>query len=151
MNLIETIINKTYHDSIKSTPLELHLNKKPTRVWKKYINLSNIDLFEYDAKIMLAKENIKKRAKKRKDKNDERKKNMFITFKIDDLVYLKANNVSNLEKKVIDKFFNIYIGPFKIKKIVYDYTYILVDPNTNMEKGLYSINDLKPYKKGMLQ
>ena len=151
VNLIETIINETYHDSIGCTPLELHLNKKPTRIWEKYLNFGKIELINYETKIMLAKDRIQKRAKKRKNKNDEKKKNLFITFKENDLVYLKANNVSNLEKKVIDKFFSIYIGPFRVKKIVYDYTYILVDPITNIEKGLYNINDLKPYKKDTLE
>lgn len=38
MDLIETCLNQTYHDTIEVTPYILQFRKKPEHIWKKYID-----------------------------------------------------------------------------------------------------------------
>ena len=66
---ITKIMNETHHDTTGYTPIEIHFNKKPTRVWEKYLKIQNNDVIPYERRLFLARErmhgNIKSRAEKR--------------------------------------------------------------------------------------
>ena len=40
LDVIQKIINETHHETTGFTPIELHLNTKPTRVWEKWIRFT---------------------------------------------------------------------------------------------------------------
>ena len=61
---------------------------------------------------------------------------------------LRANNVSDNEKKEIAKFFSKYEGPYKIKRPVGEVTYILENQN-HEERGQFHTQDLLRYKRRM--
>ena len=62
--IIMNIINETHHEVTEFTPLEIHLNKKPTRFWEKFIKVENFDKNAYEHKLFLTKERILKKGKK---------------------------------------------------------------------------------------
>lgn len=96
------------------TPIELHLNVKPERLWKRWLHTEKVDL-GYDQKNVFARENISRKAAKRRARfNQERK---FKYFEVGNRVLLKANNVSDFENGNIAKVFSVYEGPYIIKKI----------------------------------
>ena len=37
INIIESCMNKTYHETTQFTPIEIHLNKKPKRAWENWL------------------------------------------------------------------------------------------------------------------
>ena len=55
---IMKIRNETHHDTTGDTPLELHFNKKPTRVWEKYMKVQNTDNTPYERRLFLARERV---------------------------------------------------------------------------------------------
>ena len=97
----------------------------------------------------VAQKNSKKdwiRAKKRA--NDQINKNRSETkFKVGDHVTLRARNQSDALKGKISKFYSIFYGPFKIKKCLGDYSYILDDLDNQEKTGKYNIKDLQKYYK----
>ena len=96
-------------------------------------------------KIELAAERMKKRGASRKKIHDERHQELFRKFEVGEEVLLRANNVSDNEKKEIAKFFSKYEGPYKIKRLVGEATYILENEN-HEERGQFHTHDL-PYKR----
>ena len=100
--MIQEIINETYHDTTEFTPYELHWNKKPNKMWAKwYQHEDKKSEMSYEEKINVARENIKKKGEKRKKEFDNKNKNQFLILNEGDEVLLKANNISNNEKKEI--------------------------------------------------
>ena len=65
---IAKIMNETHHDTTGYTPIELHFNKKPTRVWEKYLKIHNNDDIPYERRLFLARERM------HRCKNESRKK-----------------------------------------------------------------------------
>lgn len=73
----------------------------------------------------------------RSDRNDE--------LKINDLVLLRENPVSNAAEKIIYKFCPLFSGPYKISANPYPNCYTLTDCHTGVVKGNYNIANLKLY------
>ena len=92
---ITTIMNETYHDTTGYTPLELHFNKKPTRIWERYIKIQNNDDVPYERKLFLAREKMHGSLKKRANKKN--KNRVHKTYEIGEKILLKALHVSNSE------------------------------------------------------
>ena len=114
VQIIQNIINEIHSEATGFTPIELQLNKKPTRFWKNYLstNNENNDL-KYEEKLFLAKERIRK---KREDSNNKANEGRtIIKFNVGDKVLLKANNLSNNENNEFAKFMNLYVGPKRAK------------------------------------
>ncbi|XP_043472740.1 uncharacterized protein LOC122505295 [Leptopilina heterotoma] len=144
VKIIEDCINETHHEITEFTPVELYLKKKPKRVWEKWLNLPLIpEDLDYERKLELAYDNICKKGKKRADKFNISHK--LSEFKVGDQVLLKLLNKSDKENKIIAKFLQVYEGPYEIKKVVKKGTYILWDPKSKIEKGMYHSQDLKKY------
>ena len=58
---------------------------------------------------------------------------------------VKALRVSNSNQNKIAKFFDIYEGPYKVKKKYGPTTYLLEDINTGIERGKFHVNNMKKY------
>ena len=96
VELIQNIINQTYHSTTEFCPVEIFLNQSPDRMWKKYINsnvLNNNRIMPYEEKLYIAKENVKRNRKRANDlinKNTE-----IVKYKEGDLVTVRAKNQSD--------------------------------------------------------
>lgn len=145
---IQTCLNETTHETTEFTPVELHLNKKPERLWKKWIQ-SDTDTNEisHTEKLCLARERIIHKGRQRKQRHDQQKK--FSEFNEGEEVLVIANNISNNENRQIAKFFSIYEGPYEIHRKVGEATYLLTHRNKK-ERGRFHISKLKPYRRGNL-
>ena len=60
---------------------------------------------------------------------------------------MKAINESALKKKLLKKILQIYVASYEIKKQVRPGTYILWNPESKEERGMFHSQDLKIYKK----
>ena len=139
-------MNETYHETTEFTPIELQLNRKPKRDWENWLNFPpNNSKMNYERIIELARENISRKGKNRASKFNEA--HLLITLKEGDYVLVKAINESDPKRKILKKFLQIYEGPYESKKQVRPGTYILWNPESKEEKGMFHSQDLKIYKK----
>ena len=146
IKIIGSCINETYHETTEFTPIELHLNKKPKRAWENWLNFPrNNSKMNYKRKIELARENIFRKGKNRASKFNEAHR--LITLKERDNVLVKAIIESDPKKEILKKVLKIYEGPCEIKKQVRLGTYILWNPESKEERGIFHTQDLKIYKK----
>ena len=146
IKIIESCINETYHETTEFTPIDLHLNKKPKRAWENWLNFpQKSSKMNYGRKIELAKENISRKGKNRASRFNEAHR--LAVLKEGDRVLVKAINESDPKKKVLKKFLQIYEGPYEIKKQVRPGTFILWNPESKEERGMFHAQDLKIYKK----
>ena len=98
------------------TPIELHLNTKPTRVWEKWICVPLVKEATREQKILLVRDRSHRTLKNRaRRKNKDRK---HFRFNENDLVLVKAQNQSNASDKKIAKFFHVYEEPYIVKRKV---------------------------------
>ena len=68
-------------------------------------------------------------------------------FNEGDTVLVKALNVSDVAERRIAKFFHVYEEPYIIKEKIGPDTYMLIDLETNRERGKFHVHNLKPYYK----
>lgn len=125
------------------TPLELHTNKKPERLWEKWINIQDDGEKSHERKIFLAQENIRRKAEKRKQRADINL--VHLQLKEGEEVLIKANNVSDSLNKIA-KFFEIYEGPYQVTKKIGEATYLLHAAN-GKERGRFHVSLLKRYRR----
>ena len=85
------IINETHHDTTGYTPLELHFNKKPTRVWEKYLKTENTDDTPYKRRLFLARERMHGQVQTRADKKNRNR--VHKEYEIGEKILLKSLNV----------------------------------------------------------
>ena len=144
LKLVESCINQTYHETIETTPYEAQWGRKPERDWTRYIeremipesqpiNYQNIYL------------RIKEKGKKRTDQINA--SNKITKFQTGNQVLLRTYPISDLNKKVIGKFCNMFEGPYKIVKELGTATYQLEDarqPPGRIRRN-FNIRQLKPY------
>ena len=89
----------------------------------------------------MAKENISKKGLKRAAKFN--KDHRLTALKEDDIVLVKAINESDPKRKILKKFLQIYEGPYQIKKQIRPGTFILWNPVSKEERGMFHSQDLK--------
>lgn len=142
IRIIESCINEVTHDSTGFTPHEIQLQEKPMRFWKEWIIPKENEL-THNAKLCLVDRNIRKHGKRRADRFNRSHK--MTNFNIGDLVLVKALNVSDTVNKKMAKFFDLYEGPYKIKRQIGEATYILETKDTEIERGRFHVNMFKPY------
>uniref|UniRef100_A0ABD2X093 RNA-directed DNA polymerase n=1 Tax=Trichogramma kaykai TaxID=54128 RepID=A0ABD2X093_9HYME len=142
---IQDIMNETHHETTEFTPLELHLNKKPERIWDRLLGVPPInDAIPVERKDQLAYDRIKNKRSRRADKVNEKRGNCD-KFLMGDKVLIKCKNSSDQENKILAKFMQIYEGPYIIKSILGENTYLLEDSNSRV-KGQFHVNDLIRYR-----
>lgn len=148
IDIIHTCINEVIHDSTEMTPMELHFNIKPGRIWRKWIKFDRLDNTSREEKICLVQENLTRKAIKREGRFNEKHK--FTEFKLYEKVRIKANNVSDGEIKNIEKFFAIFEGPYIVKQRIGLSTYLLQNKD-GIERGTFNVQLLKKYLRRQLQ
>ena len=109
-------------ETIETTPFEAQWGKKPERDWIKYIDR---DMIPPDQPINY--HNIYLRIKEKGEKRTDKLSNThhITRFHIGDQVLLRAYPMSDLYKKIIGKFCNIFEGPYKVIKEIGTATYQL--------------------------
>lgn len=140
---IEWTLNNVRHESTHFTPSELFLKQIRHNPLSPLIQFPTSDLPDYSKKLILANEVQMTKAEARKKRHDQKIKSS--PFKLDDLVLVKTHKLSNQIEKKINKFFQLYEGPYKIKKIKSVNAYVLVHPDDDTPKGTYNIIHLKHY------
>ena len=140
--MIQKIINETYHETTGFTPIELHLNTRPTRVWEKWLSVPPVSDVTHERKIFLVRDRAHHKLKTRAKRENQNKKHF--TFQDNDLVLIKALPQSDAGDKKIAKFFHVYGGPYAIKQKINADTYLIIDKH-GKERGKFHISNLKPY------
>ena len=117
INTIECCINEVYHETIEVTPYEAHHGRKPSRVWEKFIK-ENCDTKEET----VDSHQIFVRIKRKRERHAKRvnEANKMTRFQVGDLVLVRTHYQSDAMQRRIEKFCELYTGPFKIKDIVGD-------------------------------
>ena len=93
----------------------------------------------------MAEDNISRKGKNRASKFNEA--HHLTSLREGDHVLVKAINESDPKRKILNKFLQIYEGPYEIKKQDRPGTYILCNPESKEERGMFHTQDLKIYKK----
>ena len=139
---IEACINEVYHETIEITPHEAHLGKRPTRAWGKCLDKEVIDIKgSFNSNIFVK---IKEKREKHAKRSNESKK--ITKFATGDKVLIRTYYQSDGTLKKIDKFFELFSGPYKVNRILGDATYELVDcDNNNKVRGKFNIWQIKKY------
>ena len=139
---IESCINETYHETIEITSYEAQLGRKPTRVWDRYINKEITGDCRTDSQQIFVKMKMK-----RENRANKMNENIKTTkFKVGDLVLIRTYCQSDTIQRKINKFCELYSGPYKVKQILGEATYTLVkwsDEQKFREK--FNIRQLKRY------
>lgn len=142
VKIIEKIINEIHHETTELTPIELHKGIKPERFWQKYFSLQN-EQKSREKLLFLAKERIANKRYSRNSKINSTRK--LLEFSVGDLVLLKSAPISSSVDNTIACFFDIYEGPYTITKKFGITSYMLKYIDSEKERGMFHVNDLKPY------
>lgn len=67
------------------------------------------------------------------------------TFHTGQLILLVSNKISSALNAESKKFFSLYEGPFRIKKVLHNDTFVLENPNSLEERGIFNISHIKPF------
>ena len=140
--IITNILNETCHSTTEFTPMEIQLNKKPTRFWEKYIDIKSLDKYSYERKIFLTEKRIKTKTEKQNSKIN--KKHINIEYNIGDMVMVKTLNVSDATNKIFSKFLDVFEGPYVISD-KFNATYSLTNPTNNKFRGKFHCSLIKKY------
>lgn len=143
----ERCMNDTRNSTIEVTPTEAHFGHKPERIWHKW--LSNEDAVEAENdEILLTKirEHIAKKGEKRRLREERKHKGRIEKFEVGDLVLIRTDPVSNKERKIFKAFLPIYEGPYGIKESKGSFTFLLIHPITEEERGVFHVSKLKRYQ-----
>lgn len=140
---IEMWINCCVHESTGVAPIQLQEGIHPEEYIRKIIEFPENGNSQPKITIQLVKDRLLGKAEKRQAKHNKRSK--FSKFEVEDIVWVKANQLSSSEDKEIKKLFLIYEGPFKISAKKGDNAYELQDTKTGETKGIFNITKLKPY------
>ena len=146
VDAIQNCLNETCHETTQLTPVELHLNKAPKRIWKNYLQAHETLNQEigHEQKISLARERIhRKRARIAKKIND--KICTPIKYNIGDEVLVLANNVSSAEDNTMSKFFDLFEGPYRVNKRCGIATYEVKYIENESIRGPFHASHIKPY------
>ena len=118
---IDSCINETYHDTIELTPYDAQFGRRPARIWEKYLNPEVHEHRITDNHQIFVKMKMK-REKHAKKMNED---NKITKFKTGNLVLVRTHCQSDAMQKKIDKFCELYCGPYKVKQVLGEATYIL--------------------------
>lgn len=135
----EKWLNNVEHLITKQTPENLHFGNNMSEVRASFHlpQPDSVKIIESEAN-----ENIKKAIQKRMQKYKKHQQ-LVQTFQINDLVWLKNNQISSAENQQIKKFFPLYVGPFRIKKVIHSDTFLLEHLHTKKERGIFNLEHIK--------
>ena len=141
---IENLMNITTHYSTRFPPKFLHYGLPVEDDIQKIIKYPSSENQKRNHVLTLAKENLLKNFRKRKN---QQKSITKIKLNVGDLVLLRVRHLSNALDKTTRKFFHLFEGPYKISKMLNNSnSFVLVEVNNeNVEKGIYNQKNLRKY------
>lgn len=144
VEFIQNVLNDTFHSTIGFTPSELHLGRKPSRFWDSWISRPARVELSVEDKLQLALGSLVKN----RDKwlNIVNTDLIPVQYNINDYVLLKQYNVSDADASITSKFLSIFVGPFRVSRLILDCTYVL-EYEDGSERGTFHGSLLRPYHK----
>lgn len=140
---IEETLNVTVHQSTGFAPLELHFGQSVQDKIHKFVKFPEAQVPSHQYIITLARENLMKNFKKRKKQQRSVSK---VKLELKDLVLLRVRHLSNALDKVIQKFFHLFEGPYRIIQKIGENAFVLADPEDESKKiGTYNRLNLRKY------
>lgn len=137
-----TWLNLMRNDTTGFAPYQLHTGRQPPSLLHELIVYPGEAADEStETWNELAHRNLQVKAAER----SRRAKKKNVSFAQGDFVLLKSNHISSQINAEIKKFFQIFEGPFVLKKNISSDTFVLVDPATNSERGIFHSALLRPY------
>ena len=121
---------------------EAQFGRRPGLIWEKYLNqeihehsiTNNHQIF------------VKMKLKREKHAKKVNEDNKITKFKRGDLVLVRTYCQSDAMQKKTDKFCELYCGPYKVKQVLGEATYILVECSDEQKiRGKFNIRQLKAY------
>lgn len=141
---IQNCLNNIVHDTTEFTPHEIKWGKKPVRFWETFFEIKS-DFVPYEKMLVLARDRIRNKGEKRKEREDKKYKLNLQQFELDELVLVKTNKLSNKFKKVTSKFLSIYVGPYKISRKINDVIYEVSEVKSGKVRGKFHVSNIKKY------
>lgn len=137
-------LNSVVHESTGFSPYELHYGNESFSLFRKYIDFPEAAApLSSEGKLVLAKETLLGRAARRTVSHPNKP---YVSFRVGDLVLLRANPTSSSLTQETKKFMLLFEGPYRIKREVGLVTYILCDPESDdRERGMFHISHLKKF------
>ena len=140
---IEECLNTTYNETTGYTPMELHFNKTPRRIWEALVGEIPKENTGHAKKIFIVAKRIRTKGEKRAAKINEGK--TCVRYKIGQNVLIKAEHQSDASKAMIAKFLELYEGPYTVTRILHEHTYEVTDTDTNNTRGKFHTSLIRPY------
>lgn len=138
---IETWINHAVHDSTGCTPIELQLGTQPQFLVPKILGLKQDGAVDMEWQVRLAQDKMRKASVQR----GKQQKRLYVdVFHTGDKVLLRIPGVSNAAKKEMGKMFDLYHGPYVIRRRIHENTYELSTVRGKV-KGKYNLRSLRRY------
>ena len=136
-------MNNTYHDTIETTPVEAHFNKKSERIWSKLIpNPETKEVPDFERYHLISKE-IRDKEERRAEKINKNRRETI--YQVGQQVLVRADNKSNALDAIVGKFLAIYEGPYTVQHIIHKVTYEVIYPLSKKIRGIFHTNLLRPY------
>nr|CAI5864426.1 unnamed protein product [Callosobruchus analis] len=139
---IELLINCATSESTELEPIVLEKKIHPEFEVRKLLKIP--DDGDNAVNFQIVRQKLLSKAAKRQSKHDNKQK--LKKFEVNQLVWLKSNNMSSADNHEIKKLFLLYEGPYRIREIAGHNAYLLENSQTGVERGVFNIVNLKPYK-----
>nr|AKD28118.1 pol polyprotein [Glypta fumiferanae] len=140
---IEEILNITVHQSTGLTPHELHFGSPVQDQILELVKFPPTRDRPHENLVDFARENLKRNFEIRKK---GQKSVSRIPLSVGDLVLLRVRHLSSALDKVIQKFFHLFEGPYRIVRCVGANAFALAEPgNEVIEIGIYNRSNLRKY------
>lgn len=141
--LIESWLNRLKSEVTEKTPTQIIKGKLSQTEARKIIQFPDQPSEEVTTdEICTIAKRIKDKAEKREMKTNRNKRHN--TYKEGQLILIKNHRISSTENKEIKKLFNLFEGPFRIKKLIGETTLVITGLNDN-EEELINVTEARPY------
>ena len=153
LDSIEITINNSQQASTFQSPFYMNLGYHPTFT----LNAANAETNNSTATDFVkqiqdnldkAKSNLSKAIERQKYYADQYRRDH--TFQVNDLVYLSTKHI-HLQNYISSKTKPLWIGPYKVVKVISSVAYQLELPNTMLIHPVFHISHLKPHRPPLLQ
>lgn len=141
---IQVCLNRAIHDSTGLSPNEIHFSSCYEDPLLVKVDFGN-DKASKREFIVLARERLRSKAERRKDRFRAESGRMRV-FKPGDQVLVREHKLSSAENREIKKFFLLYRGPCTVVSCVYPNVYTVRENDTDVDLGLQNVFNLKAYK-----
>jgi hypothetical protein len=140
-------MNNTHNDTTEFTPMEAHFDKKPERVWDKWLGIGEeTNSGEIADKLERIRGNIIRKGKMRAERKKKKDKRQATDFKIGDKILVRTNPMSDKQKGIYHGFMALYEGPYKISEFRGPATCVVSNPETKEVRGTFHVTNMKLYK-----